>query len=355
MNASETTRPDRPVRFPFLNRRQADGPRRVLVYSVGEIMGDGVIRLPFVAALRRVFPDARIVWLSEGDTVLASALRDFTRQAIDEFHRLDDVAPDGKPGPFFEQHFDVVIDTQLKRRKTLWLRGATRHRTFISGTWKYLFSTRRPWLGLRRPAPVIDYFFVLISLAAKRPVPFEPVPLPDPVWEAEARRLLPDGAQYVGFVPGSGDPAKRWPLERFIALAREQVAAGRVPVFILGPNETEMEHPVREAVPEARFPLQEAVNPHPALTMALGARLRGTLAGDCGGAHLIAEGGRPLVILYRSHGVRKKFTPRTARVVALSPEDFSGQEWAPGDIPLPGVRSALESVLADPALAWPAS
>jgi len=47
----------------------------VLVYSMGEVIGDGLIKLPFVAGLRAAFPDARISWCAaKGSSVYAGPL-----------------------------------------------------------------------------------------------------------------------------------------------------------------------------------------------------------------------------------------------------------------------------------------
>ena len=34
----------------------------VLVYSMGEVIGDGLINLPFIAGVRAAFSDARLRW-----------------------------------------------------------------------------------------------------------------------------------------------------------------------------------------------------------------------------------------------------------------------------------------------------
>ena len=52
-----------------------------------------------------------------------------------------------------------------------------------------------------------------------------------------AQALLPDGPSYVGFAPGAGGQEKRWPLERYLALAQRTQAAGGRPVFFFGPDE----------------------------------------------------------------------------------------------------------------------
>ena len=65
----------------------------VLVYSMGEVIGDGLIKLPFVAGLRAAFPQARISWCAaKGSTVYAGALKAVVERLIDE------VVTDGPTG-----------------------------------------------------------------------------------------------------------------------------------------------------------------------------------------------------------------------------------------------------------------
>src|SRR5205814_624338 len=57
------------------NRRRTLGPMEILVYSGLELLGDGVMKLPFVRALRQCWPAARITWLAgKGKTVYAGIL-----------------------------------------------------------------------------------------------------------------------------------------------------------------------------------------------------------------------------------------------------------------------------------------
>ena len=50
--------------------------KSVLIYSMGEISGDGLIKLPFIAALKETFPEARITWCAaRGDTVYSTWLK----------------------------------------------------------------------------------------------------------------------------------------------------------------------------------------------------------------------------------------------------------------------------------------
>ncbi len=83
---------------------------------------------------------------------------------------------------------------------------------------------------------LVDQLLALVAAAAGRVVrPSHVASLPEP-WYAAADEILPPGPAYVGLAPGAGrkETGKCWPLERFIAVAGEQAAKGRVPVFFLG-------------------------------------------------------------------------------------------------------------------------
>jgi hypothetical protein len=57
----------------------------VLIYSMGEVIGDGLIKLPFIAGLRAAFPDARISWCAaKGETVYAGPLKAVVAGYVDE-------------------------------------------------------------------------------------------------------------------------------------------------------------------------------------------------------------------------------------------------------------------------------
>ncbi|HWU14244.1 MAG TPA: lipopolysaccharide heptosyltransferase family protein, partial [Caulobacter sp.] len=57
----------------------------VLIYSMGEVIGDGLIKLPFIAGLRAAFPKARISWCAaKGETVYAGPLKSVVAGYVDE-------------------------------------------------------------------------------------------------------------------------------------------------------------------------------------------------------------------------------------------------------------------------------
>jgi ADP-heptose:LPS heptosyltransferase len=319
----------------------------ILVYSGLELLGDGVMKLPFVGALRHAWPEARITWLAgKGKTVYSTTLAPLVAGAIDEI--LEDAGIGSRTSelwrrrPLPGRRFDLVIDTQRRVLTSLILRRI-RTRCFISGAADFLLSSRRPPRPIVKPESMVGQLMTLVALASGRPAqPAFDVALPRE-WTAAAAALLPDGAIHVGIAPGAGGAAKRWPLDRFVALARLQLERGRVPVFLLGPAEGELLAGLREAVPQAQFPLQTDASP--LLTMALAQRLAAAVANDSGTGHLLTAAGCAMVSLFGPTRPQK-FAPAARRLAVVDARDFGEADMA--SIPVAAVTAALETMLSPP-------
>ncbi|MEJ0071732.1 MAG: glycosyltransferase family 9 protein [Pseudomonadota bacterium] len=328
-------------------------PRTILVYVGAELIGDGFIKLPFIRALRAAFPDATITWLAGKDrTVYAHMLRPLVAGLLDHVIEAAGIGVRAREligsRPLAGQRFDLVIDTQSRVLTSLILRRV-RHGVFISPAAKFRLSDRRPRPGYRKPKHLHYRLFDLIALAAGHAIAMPvPAPLPADV-TADAVRLLPDGPIYIGFAPGAGNRFKCWPLDRYVDLAGRQIARGRVPVFILGPAETEWHAELAAALPGARFPNQDApacgIATGPLLTLALAQRLAAAVANDGGGGHILAESGVPLVSLWGPTAVDKAY-PMARRLKLVTAQMFGGD--AMDLIPIDAVEAALETLLAEP-------
>jgi ADP-heptose:LPS heptosyltransferase len=325
----------------------------ILVYSGLELLGDGIMKLPFVRALRRCFPTARITWLAgKGKTVYAGSLAPLVSDCLDEV--IEDAGIGSKASellrrPLPGRRFDLVIDTQRRVLTSLILRRIGSKR-FVSGAADFLLSRPRPKRGTRKPPSMIGQLFALLELAAGRAVePVFDLTLAE-AWQSRAASLLPAGSLYIGIAPGAGGAHKRWPRERFVALAQAQRAAGRVPVFLLGPDEAAWHDALRDAVPGALFPLQTAAEEEdaasPLLALALAQRLTAAVANDSGTGHLAAAAGSPLVSLFGPTRA-EKFAPAARRLAIVDAQHFGASTMEA--IPLEAVSAALERILASEA------
>jgi ADP-heptose:LPS heptosyltransferase len=322
----------------------------LLVYTYEDTVGDGLVKLPFLRDLRARFPETRITWCAGvGPTSYAGALAPLTAGLLDEVIGEAGIGTSSAEllrlsRPLGGRRFDAVLDTQRVLVRTLCVRRIA-HGCFVSGTAGYRFSDRRPPEGTPRPRHLIDDLAGLLDLLAPRPaaVAAPPLAVPD-AYRAAARAALPDGAVYVGFSPGAGDPEKIWPLAGFIALAREQLEQGRVPVFFLGPGERGLLEDIRVAVPGARFPEWEGRGATgPIFAIALAERLAAAVANDSGTGHMLAAGGAPLVSLFSKHDPAK-YAPRARRLAIVDSKSFGGTD--PARIPVAAVSRGLAELMA---------
>jgi ADP-heptose:LPS heptosyltransferase len=141
--------------------------------------------------------------------------------------------------------------------------------------------------------------------------------------------------------PGAAAPARRWPVERFAAVARAELAHGRVVAVTAGPGEEEPASLLGALVPGARV-----VPPGPLLALAaLVAAAGRVVCGDTGVAHLATALDTPTVVLFGPVSPRLWGPPpdRT-RHVAL----WAGRTGDPhATAPDPGLlRLTVEDVLA---------
>jgi ADP-heptose:LPS heptosyltransferase len=329
--------------------RITEPPSSILVYVGLDYVGDAMMKLPFVRALRQAFPRARITWLAgKGRTAFAGTMAPLVRGLIDEV--IEDIPVGinlteliGRPLP--DRFFDLIIDTQRRFLTTLILRRIN-HRYFISGCAGFVLSDIRPRGRYAKPAAMIRQMLDLVELASgQRAQTNAPLMVEEQVLTV-ARTLLPgrargpEASRYVGLAPGAGDRRKCWPLDSYLALGRALIADGLIPVVFLGPGELEWADVVRASLPEALMPEQTAgIAPSPMLTIALGQRLAVAVANDAGVGHLLAASGVKMVSLFGPTSP-KKFAPTASELTVLCAQEFDGTE-ALSAIPVEVVRTAV--------------
>ncbi|WP_454760068.1 glycosyltransferase family 9 protein [Caulobacter segnis] len=316
----------------------------VLIYSMGEVIGDGLIKLPFIAGLRAAFPDARISWCAaKVETVYAGALKGVVAGYIDELilegsngGRQLDAMPWSKP--FGGRKFDLVIDTQEHIGRSGVARRGSAGR-FVSAA---RHARDKDW-----PVAVTDRLARLLSLATDGQGAPRPLALTNTDALKAAEALLPAGPTYVGLAPGAGGQDKRWPLENYLELARRVVAQGWTPVFFFGPDETEDAAVAAREIPQALQPERNRTDGFttvkgPLLVIALAGRLAAGVANDAGPGHMLAAGGAPLLSLQQDRRKSVKFRPAAQRLEMLVAEDYgSGM----GALPVDAAWDALQKLV----------
>jgi heptosyltransferase I len=314
---------------------------RLLVVRLGA-MGDILHALPAVTALRRAHPEWEIGWVveqkwqallttgSEGAGEQGS--RGACQPLVDRAHfaavklwakRPLSAATAGEIAALRRElrhgHYDAVIDFQGAVRSAAIARTAGARRVIGEShprEWaaRWLFSERVETRG----AHVIEQDLELAAAVAGDALHYEAPPLPvDTQAEAWCNALLASaGGEPVALVaPGAGWGAKRWPIERYGAVAAGLVARGLRVLVNAGPGEESMAEAIQQATDGGATPLTTTLPQLIALTR----RIMLCVAGDTGPLHLACALERPVVGIYGPTDPDRNGPFGTRSVVLRSP------------------------------------
>ncbi len=298
-------------------------PRNILVIDFGQL-GDVVLSLPALAAIRARFPSARVSVAVGRPAVAVIELA----CVADEVLGVDRVALRDGPKPLSifriaklvkdvrRAGFDFVIDLHSLSETNLL--------GYLSKAPQRLYA-RRPgrsldWLSNFRPRPPIEdttkhatarYLDVLAPLGVG-----EVSRVPRLQTRAEDDRAVEEmlrkeragtDAPLVGIFPGAGHPSRRWPLEQFAELARRlEVNDGVRVVLFAGPEERALVREMRAQFPRSAIVFDRLTIPQ--LTSAL-SRLAVLISNDTGPMHIAAAVGSPVVILMAHHPMFACYIP----------------------------------------------
>jgi ADP-heptose:LPS heptosyltransferase len=294
-----------------------DPARRLLVIKLGAL-GDFVQALGPAAAIRAYHQNAEITLLTSAPFApFARGAPYFDRVWVDE--------RPGLPRPaalwrlrrrLIEGAFDRVYDLQTSDRSSLYFH--------------LLGPGRRPeWSGIARGAshphtnPGRDLMHTLDRQAEQlRIAGIAHVPAPDLAWAMTdiERFALPE--RVLLLAPGGAPhrPEKRWPVERFAALAQRAAAAGAAPVVIGGKSEAPLGAAIAATEP-ATIDLTDRTSFGD--VAALGAKALYAVGNDTGPMHLVVAGGAPATILYSAASDPALTAPRGPRVTILRRPDLA--------------------------------
>lgn len=285
-------------------------------------MGDILHALPAVTALRQTHPMWQIDWAVEPKWApLLSAGRDSAiardtgksaplQPVVDRLHYA--ATKQWRRAPLGAQtrgelaalrrslrsaHYSAVLDLQGSLRSAILGRLAKAPR-FIGEDAprekqaRWFFTQRVVTHG----AHVIEQDIELAAAVAGDVLAQVAPMLPfDVVAEARAAELFPaDAAPAVLLNPGAGWGAKRWPVERYAAVAQALIARGLRVMINIGPGEEFLAEPIVAATGGAAVALQCDLP----LLIAVTRRIALAIAGDTGPLHLACALGKPVVGIY---------------------------------------------------------
>jgi ADP-heptose:LPS heptosyltransferase len=322
------------------------GARRPIAVLVDrEGLGDVMLKAPFLRALRRAFPEHEVWWIATHQTSMEDECRPMFEGDVARV--IAHAALDGPALPLLRRlkalpPFERVFDSRTKVSTVALARFALTHRGFYCCLPGYILCDGHP-PSRRRPRHIAERMLSLIPCATGRPA--------DPSGRLEAsaasrtaaRERLPDGPIYVGIAPGSRQADKNWPLENYCAAAQGLIAEGVTPVFLLGPQEGDVEARIRDAAPGAMVLRADPDASRAAgldLLIAEGQRFAALLANDNGVGHLLGAAGVPVVSLFGPTDP-ERWAPVAPDNAILKASEFGGDA-----IEAIEVRSVVRAVMA---------
>jgi heptosyltransferase-1 len=314
---------------------------RLLVVRLGA-MGDILHALPAVTALRQAHPDWVIDWVVEPRwRALLSAEGSTTRQTsqnsaqplVDHLHFAATKQWRNAPLSCQTRHefkvlrsalrageYDAVIDLQGAIRSALLARLAGCPRLIGEAEPReraahWFFRERVATHGIH----MIEQDVELVSaIAGDQLTPVEPWLPIDPAAEAWADEIIPPitNRTAVLITPGAGWGAKRWPAERYAAVAQSLIARSCRVLVNVGPGEEPLAEVIVRATNGAATPLACTLPQLIALTR----RIALAIAGDTGPLHLACSLGRPVVGIYGPTDPSRNGPYGTRFIVLRSPK-----------------------------------
>ena len=219
----------------IMGRIMTAGFKNILIIKPSSL-GDIVLALPALSALRRSFPDAKISWLIRPEfaplvknhpylTEVVLFDRRFLGKAL--FNPRAFICLMALVRRLRESKFDAVIDLQgLFRTACLaWLSGCRRRFGMTTAReFATVFYTDKVHRGADS-IHVVDYYQKVIAFAGATALDVEfNLPVSDQAVHRAASLLSGQGIDpnsYVVFVPGSVHKSKCWPGENFASLAKK--------------------------------------------------------------------------------------------------------------------------------------
>lgn len=288
------------------------GRPRILVIKLGAL-GDVVLALGPMAAIRRHHPDAQITALTTSPYAALLGASPY----------VDEVWTDNRP-----RFWQFAAWWGLRRR----LRQAGFSRVYDlqtsdrSAFYFHLLGEGPEWSGIApgcshpHANPRRDFMHTVERQAEQLAAAgIADVPPPDLSWLTADVRRYGLSEPYALLAPGGAAtrPRKRWPAERFAALASRLAAQGLQPVILGTAPEKPLADTIRAACPEARDLIGQT-NLAEIATLARRARL--AVGNDTGPMHLIAATGCPAVVLFSDDSDPALCAPRGKVTVLRRPD-----------------------------------
>ena len=321
--------------------------KNILVFSNGEKIGDGIIKLPLLHEIKRRLPDLQICWMTNtGDTVFSKQLKNIANQYIDEIYEKANL------NVFFwnkisnkfdldKLYFEYILDTQKAVLRTIALKRI-KCQNFISSSASGLFSTIKYKKKSKKENRqyYLEDLFELLDLIKKDNIDKNfkiniPISL-----EKKLSSIFNKNEKYFGIAPGAAEKDRIWPLENFIEIGKFCENKSLKLVLFLGPEEDHMRLRLKKEFPQAIFP-EEKIKDFSGYEIVMGSTkfLSCAIANDSGAGHMLSTNYCPLLKLFGPKD-SDKFTPVVKNIETISAKQFGSKKMS--SIKVDYVKSKIE-------------
>ena len=302
--------------------------KKILVFSNGEKIGDGLIKLPLLNEIKRRLPEYKIVWMTNrGRTVYNNQLKNIAIKYIDQ------IIEKANLNPFFWQKisniynlrdlsFDYIFDTQKAVLRTFALKRI-KCSVFISASAFGFFSDKKIQIKSKKIRKYyLEDLFDLLNLIKEDNIDRNfTIPIPHEL-ENSLIKIFDNNKSYIGIAPGAGEKNKIWPLENFIKVANYFEKKSYKLVFFLGPQEKLLKVKLMNIFPEAILPEEKIVEfSGPEVVMATTKFLSCALTNDSGVSHMLSTNYCPIIKLFGPKD-SDKFTLVSKSIHTISSKEY---------------------------------
>ena len=265
--------------------------KKILVYVGLDLLGDALLKLPMLKCLKRLFPKSDITWLAgKGESIFSKSLKPISEGLINKIYQeqfgssLLDLFKKNK-----FKDYDIVIDTQNRFLTSLIL-SKIKTKIFVSSSANYFLSDLVP--NNPNEKNISQKLINLIEVFSPKKILY-------------INNLEHKSQKKIAICPGASVIWKRWAFENFIDIAEHLIRKKLLPVFILGPNEENLE---RNLIREFGSKAKIFKSNDPMETLKIAENCRVGISNDTGCGHLLSSSGIPTITLFGPTS-SEKFSP----------------------------------------------
>lgn len=300
--------------------------KKILIFSQGEKLGDGIIKIPFIYDLKKNISSSVIYWVANGTTAYKSTLNSFIKNKIDFIYEDLNIGIHTiyKSNKLFKElsmnEYDLIIDTQKTFIKTFFLKKL-KTKKFLSNCADGIFSNIKNYkkLNNHKKRYYLDNIYNLLELYLdKKILNRSQIEYPKNILDTISKLFDPK-KKYFGVAPGAGEKEKIWPIEKYIAIIKKFKEIGYTPYFFLGPEDKWAREELQIHFGEIFEPEKYFSNiSNVLIIMACTKFLTFSISNDSGVSHILSTGDCYLFKLFNDK-IPSKFTKNNYKIYSIEP------------------------------------